>query len=112
MAKAKKAVKAAPKAAKGKDDGKTYAILAHIWWIGWIVALILDKNKDPLARYYLRQTLLLFLVSFLSVIPLVGWVISVLVFVLWIISLIGAINGEKKEVPVIGKFAQDWFKGL
>lgn len=109
MAKAKKA---ASKAAKGSEDSKAHAIIAHITWVGWIVALILDKDKDPFVRFYLRQNLLLFLLAFLSMIPVVGWILSVLVFVLWILSLIGAINGELKEVPVVGKLAQQWFKGL
>jgi uncharacterized membrane protein len=115
MAKAKKAVKAtkaAPKASSKSDNGKTYAIVAHISWLGWILALILDKDKDPLARYYLRQTLILYLALFLSWIPFIGWIVGLVVLVFWVISLIGAINGEKKEVPLVGKLAQDWFKGL
>jgi hypothetical protein len=28
-------------------DGKTKAIVAHIYWIGWVIALILNSNdKD------------------------------------------------------------------
>ena len=115
MAKAKKAakaVKAAPKAAKKDDNGKTYAIVAHIGWLGWILALILDKEKDPLARFYIRQTLILYLAWFLCWIPVLGWIVGLGARVLWIMSLVGAINGEKKEVPVIGKLGQEWFKGL
>jgi uncharacterized membrane protein len=112
MAKAKKATKAAPRASSKSDNGKTYAIVAHIGWIGWILALILDKDKDPMARYYLRQTLILYLLAFIGMIPFIGWIVGLFVLVLWIISLIGAVNGEQKEVPVLGKLAQDWFKGL
>lgn len=107
MAKAKKS-----KESGKSNDGKMHAIVAHIGWIGWIIALILDKNKDPLARFYIRQTLILYLAVFLAIIPFVGWVISLAVFIFWILSLIGAINGEQKEVPLLGKLAQDWFKGL
>ncbi len=109
MAKAKKA---APKAAKASDEGKTNAIIAHITWIGWLIALLLDKKKDQFTRFYLRQLLILFLASFLAWIPVIGWIVGIAVFVFWIISLIGAINGEKKEVPIVGKLGQDWFKGL
>jgi uncharacterized membrane protein len=112
MATAKKAAKAAPKASGKSDNSKTYAIVAHIGWIGWILALVLDKDKSRLSRFYIRQTLLLYLAAFVSMVPVVGWIVGLAVFVLWIISLIGAINGEEKEVPVIGKFAQDWFKGI
>jgi uncharacterized membrane protein len=109
MAKAKKA---APKASSKSDNGKTFAIVAHIGWLGWILALVLDKDRDPLARFYIRQTLILYLAAFICWIPFIGWIIGLAIFIFWIISLIGAINGEQKEVPVVGKLAQDWFKGL
>ncbi|WP_319265554.1 hypothetical protein [uncultured Draconibacterium sp.] len=95
-------------------DGKTKAIIAHIYWIGWVIALVLNSNeKDELTSFYLRQLLGLFLFSVLiSLIPIVnifGWIITL---VFWIISLIGAINGEQKEIPWVGSYFQDWFKGI
>lgn len=95
-------------------DGKTKAIVAHIYWIGWVIALVLNSNeKDELTSFYLRQLLGLFLfsvvISFLPVINVVGWVITL---VFWIISLLGAVNGEEKEIPWVGKYFQDWFKAL
>ena len=95
-------------------DGKTKAIVAHITYIGWIIALVINSSeKDEIASFYLRQLLGLYLfsivVAFIPLINLIGW-IFVLVF--WIISLVGAVNGEMKEIPVIGKYFQEWFKGL
>ncbi|MCE4565227.1 hypothetical protein INQ51_13000 [Maribellus sp. CM-23] len=95
-------------------DGKTKAIVAHIYWIGWVIALILNSSdKDELTSFYIRQLLGLFLLSLvLMFIPIIGWLANIVIFVFWIISLIGAINGEQKLVPVVGKLFQDWFKGL
>ena len=95
-------------------DGKTKAIVAHITWIGWIIALILNSSeKDEIASFYIRQLLGLYLfsivISFIPVVNIVGWIITL---VFWIMSLIGAINGEQKEIPWVGKYFQDWFKGL
>ena len=114
MAKAKKTAKAAaPKAAKKSGNGKTYAIVAYITWVGWIIALLLNQEKkDELARFHLRQSLLIMLFWLISFIPIVGWIIGLAMVVFWIMGLISAINGEKKEVPIIGAWAQNWFKGL
>ncbi|WP_321374648.1 hypothetical protein [uncultured Draconibacterium sp.] len=95
-------------------DGKTKAIIAHIYWIGWVIALILNSNeKDELTSFYLRQLLGLFLLSIvLMFIPVLGWIINLILFVFWIISLIGAVNGEQKEIPWVGSYFQQWFKGI
>jgi len=95
-------------------DGKTKAIVAHITWIGWLIALILNSNeKDEITSFYIRQLLGIYLfsiaISFIPLVNIVGWIFA---FVLWILSLIGSINGEMKESPVIGKYFQDWFKGI
>jgi uncharacterized membrane protein len=36
----------------------------------------------------------------------------VVIFILWLISIVGAFKGEEKAVPVIGEHFQDWFKNL
>lgn len=95
-------------------DGKTKAIVAHITIIGWIIALVLNSSeKDEFASYYIRQLIGLYLLGLVcSFIPVIGWIISIAVFILWILSLVGAIQGEMKESPVVGKYFQDWFKSL
>jgi uncharacterized membrane protein len=95
-------------------DGKTKAIVAHIYWLGWIIALILNSNeKDEITSFYIRQLLGIYLfsivITFIPLVNIIGWIFA---FVLWILSLIGSINGEMKESPVIGKYFQDWFKGI
>lgn len=95
-------------------DGKTKAIVAHITWIGWLIALIVNSSqKDEITSYYIRQTLGIYLftllVSIIPVLNIIGWIIGI---IFWIMSLIGAINGEMKETPIVGKYFQDWFKGI
>ncbi len=96
-------------------DGKTKAIVAHITLIGWIIALVTNSNetKDELASFYIRQNLGLILLGFvLGLIPVINFVAWIFPLVLWIMSLIGAINGEQKVSPLVGQYFQDWFKGL
>jgi uncharacterized membrane protein len=95
-------------------DGRTKAIVAHITIVGWIIALVINSNdKDEFASFYIRQLLGLYLAGFiLSLIPGIGWIVALVVFVFWILSLLGAIQNEIKETPVAGKYFQEWFKGL
>ena len=94
-------------------DGKTKAIVAHITFIGWIVAIVLNsQEKDELASFYIRQMLGLVILSLFTWIPFIGWILGIGVFVLWIISLIGAISGEAKLVPIVGEYFQKWFASL
>ena len=97
-----------------KSDGKLVAILSYITIVGWLVALILNSSdKTTLGAFHLRQVLLLTLASIVfSFIPILGWILNVGVFILWIIGLVAAIEGQEKEVPLIGHLAQDWFKNL
>ena len=95
-------------------DGKTKAIVAHITIIGWIIALVVNSNeKDEIASYYVRQTLGIYLLGIvLGIIPVINLIAWIVVLVFWIMSLIGAIQGEMKETPLVGKYFQDWFKSL
>lgn len=95
-------------------EGKTKAIVAHLTLIGWIIALVINNGeKDDLASFYIRQNLGLMLLGFVAgLIPLVNLVAWLVVFVLWVMSLIGSIQGEEKITPLIGTYFQDWFKSL
>ena len=104
-----------PKAAAPKpDQGKLVAILSYITLVGWIIALILHmNNKTDLGGFHLRQALLLILANIVFWwIPVVGWILQIVVLVLWIMGLIYAIQGQMKEIPLIGSYAQKWFKSI
>ncbi len=108
-----------PAPASGADP-KTVGIVAYITLIGWLVALVLNNPKSEHGSFHIRQSLgiwLLFVVSgFVLIIPILGWIAGlagyVLGFVMWIMGLISAANGERKEVPVLGAKFQEWFKTL
>ena len=88
-------------------DKKTTDIVAYLTWIGFIIALVSGDKEN--SKFHLNQALVLNLFALIGTftwIPIVGiftglW--SLFVFVCWIIGFIGAINGEEKEVPLLGK---------
>jgi len=100
--------------AKKGDDGRTVAILSYLTWVGFIVALILYmQEKTKLGGYHVRQGLLLWIFALVfSWIPPLNFIAWAIVLVLAIMGLISATHSEEKPMPIIGKLAQDWFRGL
>ena len=94
-------------------DGKTKAIVAHIFFIGWIIAFVVNLNgKDEITSFYLRQTIVLHLLIAVAWIPVLGNIIALAALVFLVISLLSAIQDEKKEIPYIGSYFQQWFSGF
>lgn len=107
------------------DNPKTAGIVCYITIIGWLIAYfaLYKHNKNDVAAFQIRQTLLLHILSFilnlLSMLvfgpkfpSIVIALLSLGLFILWLIGLYGAVKGEKKAVPIIGEWAQTVFKGL
>lgn len=82
-------------------DRKTTGIVAYLTWIGLLIALIFGDREG--AKFHLNQAIVIWLAGLLGGIPLVGWIWGIFCFVCAIMGLIGAINGEEKEVPLLGK---------
>ncbi|MEN8187968.1 MAG: hypothetical protein ABFR05_12635 [Bacteroidota bacterium] len=101
-------------------NGKTIAILSYITFIGTIIAFIMNQNKhNSFASFHIRQALgimlLSFIVNFLARYSNFGWLDNLLwlgVFVLWVLGLIGAVQGEEKRIPLLGDQFQEWFKNI
>ncbi len=109
-------------------DGKSIAIISYLTIVGWVIALVMNSNnKSQLAIYHIRQSLFIMLVgiafyiaqTMLLFIPYLGWLVSLLLFpvglalfVLWIMGLISAINGEEKPIPIVGEKVQQLLSGI
>jgi len=110
---------------KEVEEGKTFAILSYVLsFVGipfFLVPLVMRKNEFSL--YHAKQCLMLWLagvagsiVSSVLMVVCIGLILWIAVFVLCIvlniIGLINATKGEMKALPLIGKWGEDWFKGL
>lgn len=103
------------------DEGKNISIIAYLTLIGLIIAFVMNnEKKNAFAAFHIRQSLGLMLtglaLSFVNIIPILGWIVSlvgvIILFILWISGLLNAINGKEAEVPVLGKFYSQWFKNI
>ena len=103
------------------DKGKNAAFVAYMTIIGSVIAIFMnqDENKSEFASFHIRQALGLF-ISFFLLGYFVGYANSwtatsafyLFYFILWIYGFLGAAQGQKREIPVVGGFFQTLFKNL
>jgi len=112
-------------AAQEVADGKAFAVLSYVLsLIGlpfFLVPLIMRNNAFSL--YHAKQCLMLWLVGIVGGIlsavlavvcigVVLGLLLAVFGLVLTIMGIINASNGVVKPLPVIGRWGEDWFKGI
>ena len=111
----------------GAAEDRTVAILTYVTIIGFIIAIVMHGNKKTaLGAFHLRQGLGLFItavvawfacliITFVPVLNLVmvvlGPAITIGLFVLWVMGIIAAVNGQQKPIPVLGEKYKEWFAG-
>jgi uncharacterized membrane protein len=107
-------------AAAAATEDRTVAILSYITLIGFIAAIFMHQNhKTQIGAFHLRQMLGIVLTAaagaVCGVVPILGWIVwfllTVGLFVLWIMGLLSAVQGETRPVPVLGEHYQRWFAG-
>ena len=86
------------------SDSNLMAALSYIWILS--VVMLVIKKDDEFVKFHAKQGLILFLVSWVSWVPAIGWVIGLVVLVFVIIGFIKALSGEKYKIPVVGDLAE------
>lgn len=85
------------------EGNKGLAIISYLSWVGFIVALILNnEQKDELTKFHLNQALIINLISLLGLIPRIGSIFKLFYIILFILGVVYAAQGQKKELPVVG----------
>ena len=91
------------------------AALSYIWIVGLIFLLIEPYNKNKFLRFHCFQSLFYLLACIvvsivLGFIPLLGIIVGMLLglgeFVLWLVLLLKAYQGQKFKLPFIGDLAE------
>ena len=110
-----------PKAGSTGLEANVAGLLCYV--LGWITGLIffLLEKEDKLVRFHAMQSIVTFgaftavfiVLSILEWLPLVGVLflvleslIGILAFVLWIVLMIKAYQGERYKLPWAGDFAE------
>ena len=90
------------------------------WWVGGLIFILLEKD-NRFVRFHALQSIIVFgtlnvILILLTVIPFlgffVGWIVGGLGFVLWIVLMVKAYQGEMYKLPVAGDLAEKWLVNL
>jgi|SRR3989344_1412322 len=97
---------------KKSQDGKFAAfVTTFLSLIGFIIALLAWRD-DKYVMFYAKQSLGVFICALISkvadLMPVIGefvsGVIGVIVIILWVLSWVYALSGEKRMLPVVGEY--------
>jgi uncharacterized membrane protein len=89
-----------------------------VGWITGIIFLILEKDNN-FVKFHAIQSIIVFgaftVVDFvLSYIPIIGWIFSTIIgiiaFILWIILMVKAYQGQMYKLPIAGNIAEQQIK--
>lgn len=77
--------------------------------VGFIIALILRKD-DKYIMFYAKHGLVLFIgfivAGVLTWVPVLGWLLWLFVFALWIVAWINALSMKKKNTFLVTELAE------
>ncbi len=85
-----------------------------VGWITGVIFIIIEKD-NKFVRFHAMQSIIVFGILtvariLLGWIPFIGWIfgiiIGILAFILWIILMVKAYQGEKYKLPWAGSFAE------
>jgi uncharacterized membrane protein len=95
------------------------AMLCYLFgWVTGVIFFIIEK-ESKFVRFHALQSILTFigimiLFFVLGIIPVIGWLISIVgipvVIVLWIILMVRAYRGETWKLPIVGDMAEKQVK--
>lgn len=96
----------------GNEDVHNNKLMGALAYLLFFVPLLVAK-ESKFAMFHANQGLVLFLaavaVNFVgSIIPILGWFLilpigNLLIMVLAVIGILNAVNGQMKQLPMIGK---------
>jgi len=102
------------KTSMGLEENLAGLLCYVLGWITGIVFLVLEK-ENKFVRFHAWQSLLTFLplsviAWILAHIPLMGWLLAglvwILILILWLILMFKAYKGEKYKLPIAGDIAE------
>ncbi|MCL5675895.1 MAG: hypothetical protein M1120_02080 [Patescibacteria group bacterium] len=98
-------------AKKNSDNKNVMGALAYLLGFVTGIVLLLVEKKDKFVRFHAAQSTVVFGILFvLGMVPVVGWVLGVVIapvsFILWLVLMWKAYQGEMFKLPICGDWAE------
>ena len=97
-----------------EDSSRTRLLsaLCYLNFIFIIIALLLEPDSKFL-RYHINQSIVLYIFTMIAaltaIVPFIGWITatvgSIMAIVFTVMGIIRAMNGEAKDLPIVGKYS-------
>ncbi len=98
-------------------ERNTAAALAYIGiWISGLIFFLIEK-EDKFVRFHALQSIVVFGgLTIAMIVPVLGWALAPLIwvlgFVLWLVCIVKAYQGERFFVPFVGRFVEKKLKDM
>ena len=95
-----------------KDEKDLLAILSY-FGILFLIPMLAGKDNE-FNQFHAKQGLVLFIAEIITAmfawVPIIGWIGALLLYIVWfvffIMGIINVLNGQKKELPLIGQLTE------
>lgn len=100
------------------DENVAGALSYVLWWVTGLLFYLLEKD-NKFVKFHAMQSIITFLACTIVItvarwIPVFGWMLSglfgLLAFIVWLVLIIKAYQGEKFKLPIIGDLAEQYSK--
>ena len=98
----------------GLPENTEAALTYVLGWVTGLIFLLLEKENKKI-RFHAMQSIVTFgVLQVVIFVPFIGWILSPLVgllaFILWLILIVKAYQGEMLVLPIAGEFAKKQLK--
>ncbi len=85
-------------------DRNLLAAVSYVWILSLVMLMM--KKDDAFVQFHAKQALVLFILSLLGFIPIIGWLVAFCAFIGMIIGFLHAWQGKEYQIPFVYGWSQ------
>ena len=85
-------------------DRNLLAAVSYVWILSLVMLAM--KKDDAFVQFHAKQALVLFILSLLGFIPIIGWLVAIAAFIGMIIGFMHAWQGKEYQIPFVYSWSQ------